>query len=149
VAPAFEVEHSHFITADLPIGHSMGREIDGIRLLDPSARVLAAVGQSPRICANTFGKGRAVYLAGHHFDPHNVRLLHRALLWAARQESAMDRWTTSNPATECAWYPGARTLVIVNNTDGLQEPNVISDAGETLHARLEPGACFIRTPGEA
>ena len=142
-APVFEPVKEHFITADLPEDASLGREIDNLRILDLETQVLRSAGKSPRIATRAFGKGRAVYLAGHRFNPTNVRLLHRSLCWAAGKPEAFEFWTTTNPATECAHYPGAGQLVVVNNTLDPQKTEIRRPDRAPLAVELRPRACQI------
>ncbi len=112
----FETASEHFITADLPEEFSLGREIDDLRLVDTTTTVLAASAKgSPRIGVRALGKGRFVYLSGHRYTADNVRLIHRAILWAAAKESAFDPWSTSHPAAECAYFSHRKELVVINN----------------------------------
>ena len=79
-----------------------------------------------------------MYLSGHKFTPENVRLLHRAIFFAARAEGRFDTWLCSNVRTECAYYPNHRKLAVVNNSDRSQQTRITMDNGETLAADLEP-----------
>jgi beta-D-galactosyl-(1->4)-L-rhamnose phosphorylase len=141
--PTFHVSDDHFITADLPVGHSLGRETEGARILDLDTEVLLAQGQSVRAACRAFGAGRSVYLSGHRYAPDNVRLLHRALLWAGRQENAFSSWSSLNPATECAVYERIGKLVVVNNTLEPQETTVTRPDGSCFTVKLGKGGCEI------
>ena len=78
-----------------------------------------------------------MYLSGHKFTPQNVRLLHRAIHFAAQAEAQLDTWLCSNVRTECAYYPNHRKLAVVNNSDQPQEARITTDSGETLTTNLE------------
>lgn len=139
----FEVSKDpHFITQDLPAGSSLGREIDELRVTDLATNVLAANDQhSPRITTRSFGKGRTVYLAAHRYTPDNVRLIHRALFWAAAKEDDFAAWTTTNPRTECAWYPQSKQLVVINNSMEATSTEVLRPNGERVKVELGPVEC--------
>ncbi|MFP4282863.1 MAG: 1,3-beta-galactosyl-N-acetylhexosamine phosphorylase [Opitutales bacterium] len=129
----------HFITADLPTDASLGKEVEDLKLLEADTTVLLARDKAPRLAVRSFGRGRAVYLAGHRYNNDNVRLLHRALCWAAGKEATLDAWTTTNPATECAHYPQARQLVVVNNTFEPQETAIHRPGAAPLEVTLDAG----------
>ncbi len=133
----------HFITADLEGGLDFGREVDGIFALGPEVRVLAAKEESPRIATNLFGKGRGVYLSGHKFAPQNTRLIQRAIHWAANRENDFQKWNCSNIRTECAYFPGKKKLVVINNSAARQQTGVWDGAGGTRRVSLKPHGIAI------
>lgn len=135
----------HFITSDLTIAPDFGKGIDNIYVLGPTTQVLADKDKSPTVAIHPFGKGRSVYLSGHKFNPENTRLLTRAIFWAANRETDFDRWRCTNVYTECAWYPGSRKLVIINNSGERQQTQVLTENGHTYEATLEPYAIEIAT----
>lgn len=47
------------------------------------------------------------------------------------------RYLTDNPHTECAWYPGSRRLVVINNSEKSQRTFIKTDFGLS-EAVLEP-----------
>jgi beta-D-galactosyl-(1->4)-L-rhamnose phosphorylase len=119
----------HFITEDLEADLDLGREVDGIYVLNSGVQVLAEKSGSPRIAANSFGKGRAVYFSAHKFAPQNTRLIHRAIHWAANREADFRKWNSANIRTEAAWFPKKRKLVVINNSAEPQKTEVwIPDA---------------------
>jgi len=134
-----ECNEEHFITAGLPIGTSLGKEIDAVRPISPEVIILRCGLSTVQIAVNQFGRGRAVYMSGHRFSPELVRLLHRTLFWAAGKEADFSAWTTTNVHTECAWYPGSACLVVVNNSAEPQKTSVRTAGGEKLDFQLEPG----------
>ena len=63
------------------------------------------------------------------FSPENTRLIHRAIYWAAGHEEDFHTWTCSNVNTECAWFPGNKQLVVINNSGTDQSTDVCDDDG--------------------
>ncbi|HSV27591.1 MAG TPA: 1,3-beta-galactosyl-N-acetylhexosamine phosphorylase, partial [Sedimentisphaerales bacterium] len=122
---AFELHAGgHFITADMPSSPDFGADVAEVFPMGSRTTVLAARGKSVQIAANSFGKGRAVYMSGHRFTAENVRLVHRAMLWAAAREKDFSPWTCSNIHTECAYYPESGRLVVINNSGQRQQTDV-------------------------
>ena len=68
-----------------------------------------------KLVANGYGKGRGVYIAGLPYSSQNARLLQRALFWAAHKEEEMFKAFSSDPETECSYYPELGKYAIVNN----------------------------------
>jgi beta-D-galactosyl-(1->4)-L-rhamnose phosphorylase len=128
----------HFVMKDSKTSLDFGPDIDGIYILDGRTEVLVANGRSPMVTTRSFGRGRSVYLSGHKFTPENVRLLYRAIFFAARAEERFDTYLCSNVHTECAYYPNHRKLAVVNNSDRSQQTRITTENGETLAADLEP-----------
>jgi len=131
-------DRSHFILEDIAAEPDFGTDVSGIYVLDGRTRVLAARGKSAMITTKMFGKGRTVYLSGHEYTPENVRLLHRAILFAAAAENCFDTYRTTNVRTECAFYPGHRKLAVVNNSGCGVETDVILGNGARVHLVLTP-----------
>ena len=138
----FETRPDHYILRDAGPDPDLGRAVDDLYIIDPGTTVLAAAGPSPRITTRPFGQGRSVYFAGHHYAPRNVRLLLRAIYWAAQAEDRIDQWTCSNLETECAYFPASRQLVVVNNS-ALAQPTTIATPRQPVRVSLEPYACLI------
>jgi beta-D-galactosyl-(1->4)-L-rhamnose phosphorylase len=131
-------ETPHFILKDLASDPGFGKDIDNIYVLDEATEVLAARDKSPMIAIKQFGKGRSIYLSGHKYTPENVRLLHRAVFYAAHAEEQYENYTCSNVCTECAYYPNHRKLAVINNSDQAQDTLIILEKGKTLETNLEP-----------
>lgn len=132
----YTVKPDNFITAEmkevsLPV-------CDGVFVLGGDVEVFSEVNGTPVITGHRFGRGRGVYLSGYRFSIENTRLLMRAVLYAAQKEKAMETYVCSNPMTECAYYPGNRKLVIINNTGDAQKTTVQTAEGETVTAALAP-----------
>jgi beta-D-galactosyl-(1->4)-L-rhamnose phosphorylase len=131
-------ETPHFILKDGGPALDFGVDIDNIFIVDGRTNVLAAKGNSPMITIRSFGNGRSMYLSGYRFTPENVRLLHRAIFFAAGAERQFGTWTCSNVNTECAYYPKHNKLVVVNNADREEQTQVFLKEGKTIQVALEP-----------
>lgn len=68
-----------------------------------------------KLAANGYGRGRGVYIAGLPYSAQNARLLYRAMFWAAHKEDEMYRAFSSDPNTECSYYPDTGEYTIINN----------------------------------
>lgn len=131
----YKVNDSHFIT-------EQNKEInlpacDGVFVTDGSVEVLAESNGQPALTVHAFRKGRGVYMSGYRFNLMNTRLLMRAILFAGQSEADMEQYVCDNPLTECAYYPGSKKLVIINNTGDVQKTKVKTPEG-TVEAVIEP-----------
>lgn len=116
---------AHFITEDaegeIDFGEGMKNvyAIEGADVLDvvisPRFKRNVNVGEV-RLAANEYGDGRGAYIAGLPYSPENARLLLRAMFWSAKKESEMKKAYSSNPLTDCTYYPESRKYAVVNNT---------------------------------
>ncbi len=131
---------SHFITADLDGPADFGTRETFVYVTDPGADVLAAEGLHVMAAANHFGSGRSVFFGALPYDAANSRLLHRAVFWASGREKEMQRWFSSNPLTDCAWYPESKKLVVVNNDAREQQTDVTLGNGKRKSLTLAPHA---------
>lgn len=110
-------------------------------LTDGDTRVLAEQDGCPAIATHAFGKGRGVYLAGFSYSPENARLLLNLMLWA-KGLPLNAAYLTTDPGTECAWFPDARQLVVINNTDTPRTTAVHTPEGDVT-VELAPFATCI------
>lgn len=112
---------------------------DGVYLTDKETIVLAAHGQFPDLTLHKFGKGHGIYLSGFHYSSANARMLLNLILYACRVTEPY--YLTDNANTECAFYPDADKLVVINNTEEVQETSVRTKNG-VITFKLEPyGHC--------
>ena len=153
------LEDGHFVAADVAAGAS-GPALDfvsnlpNLELVSPEARVVAWAKtgdctyfhtyRQPQIVTNRFRSGRSVYFAGFKYDPANTRALHRALFWAAGQEAAFDVWRSTDMRAECAYFPGAKKLAVVNNSREPRRTAIALPRGRVLELELEPLALTVR-----
>ena len=140
---AYRKETEHFVLRDQQGKPDFNKDIDGIFVLDGETRVLAEKDGSPVITVRKFEKGTGLYLSGFKFTPQNTRLLHRALFTAAGCEETFSDWTCSNILTECAYFPGAGKLVVINNTGEEQDSWVCRPDKERVQIHLMPYAIQI------
>lgn len=116
----------HFIQQDQVKTPDFGILKSFVYLNDKNAEVLYE-GQGGHVLAaiNTYGHGRAVYLAGLPFGFENSRLLFRSLLWATRKEKELYNWFSFNMYAECVAFPATGWYAAANNT-GVKQTTVIS-----------------------
>ncbi len=117
---------AHFITADVQGEIDFGESkknvyaLRGTDVLDikisPRFKRSVNVGEV-QLAANSYGKGRGVYIAGLPYSSQNARLLYRALLWSANKESELEKAYSSNPVTDCTYYPESKKYAIINNAN--------------------------------
>ena len=138
-ARPLRLAESHFLTAEPLPGMALG---DGLSFVYPAsdqAQILSVSdGGHVLLSANESGGGRAVYLASLPYNLDNARLLLRALVWAARREAAMRAWVCDNPHTDCAVYPKAGLVAVVNHTGEAQHTVFFDGAGTRLAIDLAP-----------
>ncbi len=90
------------------------RPKEGIYLIDGSTKVLQEKDGMPVLTERTFGKGRGIYLSGYRYSPENTHAL-RSIL--EQGLVSIPLYTTYNPYVDCAYFPGAKTLVLVNGSE--------------------------------
>ena len=132
------VEAGHFITADAAGAPDFGVPESFVYAHDPKASVLATREGHVMCAANTFGRGRSVFLAGLPFSFANARLLHRAIFWAAGREAELKRWHTSNVLTDTAYYPKSKAWVVVNHDAQPQTTTLYDGQGRARRVSLKP-----------
>ncbi len=128
----------HFIMEDVQGSLDFGKDIENIFILNNKATVLVSRCGSPQMAINTFGMGRGVYLSGHKYSPSNIRLLHRAIYWAAGCEDEYCKWSSSNIYTECAYYPECGMLAVINNSGERQETVITDSQRNSVNVQLNP-----------
>ena len=136
----YEKTEKHFITADLSEQVDLGKVIDGIYVLGPETKVLAEQDGCPVITEYQFKQGRVIYFAGHQFKPDNIRLLHRAIFYAAGKEEEFADWLSSNINVECAYFAKANQLVVINNSFEVQTATITTPNKKEIKVELEPNA---------
>jgi beta-D-galactosyl-(1->4)-L-rhamnose phosphorylase len=115
---------------------------ENLYLTDGKAKVLQEDNGVPVFTVNRFGKGKGIYLTSFTVDPNAARFLLNLLLYAA----GLDReqlYTTGNPYTECAYYPAANTLAVVNMS-GEEQISYIKTPGGPVEIHSEPYGFVVR-----
>ena len=112
---------------------------DHLYLTDKDTRVLAEKDGCPSIATHAFGQGRGIYLAGFAYSPENARLLLNLMLWAKGMSLTQTDYLTDNAGCECAWFPAARRLAVINDTDEPQTTRVRTPEGD-VQVELDPFA---------
>ena len=109
---------------------------DFIFITDGKCKVLAKEGDLPTIAIHDFGKGKGIYLSSFQISNENTRLLLNLMLYA-KGDLGKALYLTDNADTECAFYPNAGRLVVMNETDKDREANVMTEEG-AVHVSLKP-----------
>jgi len=138
----FTVVSDHPITKGIELAKRTGNSISNVYITDTKTQVLAADGKSPTITAKTIGAGRTAYFAGFKYSTVDTQLLSQTLNWLSRKENEIPVWSCQNPATECAWFPKHRKLVVVNNTSEAQSTLLYTETS-AIQVELAPYACQI------
>ncbi|CAH2715616.1 1,3-beta-galactosyl-N-acetylhexosamine phosphorylase [Neobacillus rhizosphaerae] len=131
-------EETHFILQDQKSEIDFGEGMKYVYRVSDSTQILSMDNGDINLAVNEFGKGRAVYISGLPYTPENVRILLRALYWAAAKEEEMFTWYTSNSNTECAAYLQTGNVAIINNSDKVQETEVYRDKNSAVKLSLNP-----------
>ena len=139
---------AHFITADIQgeIDYGEGMKniyaLSGADVLDieisPRFTRNVNVGEV-KLAANEYAKGRGVYIAGLPYSPENARLLLRALFWSAHKEGEMQKAYSSNPVTDCTYYPESKKYAVINNTNEQQTTTFYDVDGKATDLTLGAG----------
>lgn len=99
--------------------------------------VLVQQNKGVQLAAHAYGKGRGVYISGLPYSFANSRLLHRAILWAAHAEQALNTWFSSNHNTEVHAFVKNGKYCVVNNTYQPQDTTVYTGNGESFALHLD------------
>ncbi len=141
-------KRAHFITEDVngEIDYGEGMKniyaLDGTQVLDIkfSDRFIRKVNVGEvGLSANSYGKGRAVYIAGIPYSVQNARLLYRSIFWSANKEREMYKAFSSNPNVECNYYPESGKYALVNNSTESQTTLFFDLAGKSKELCLSAG----------
>lgn len=131
----------HFITKDVKGEIDYGEGMSMIYRAVDSAQVLNVQNNSCNLVVNTFGKGRAFYMAGSPYNAQNARILLRAIFWTAGREEDMLSWFSENPEAEITAYPETKSYSVINNSMQQQETVVHLGDGSTKTLTLAPMSC--------
>lgn len=128
---SFEVETIENL---LPDGYTIPKHAS-VSLTDGNAKVLVAEDEDIKLAVHNFHNGCGIYLSGFEFTRANTRMLLNLILLGAKDNDRM--YLTDNKDTECAYYPDANKLVVINNSSQEQRTSVETSNG-LLHFTLAP-----------
>lgn len=111
----------------MPQGSEVSERVK-CHLTDGKAVVLAAKGNNPLMTKNSFGKGCGIYMSSFSVNNQNTKMLLNLILQAGG-EAIDGNYLTDNADMECAYYPESRTLIVINNTDSVQETTINTEYG--------------------
>ena len=134
----FETVKDHFLAEDGIVLEELRHKKDGVFIKNPDTVVIAADEFNVLAAANTYGKGRGLYLTDLKYSDENVRLLLRALFWAAGKEDEMKRWYSENLHVECTAFPEAGKFIVLNNSQEEQKTVIYNGEGKSVEMTLEP-----------
>ena len=132
------VNRAHFILEDSAAEVELGASSSAVYLSSEKTELLAGTHDKVLLSTHAFGKGRAVYLANYKHNPENIRILYRAILWAAGLENKLKIWFSSNYNTDCAYYPQVKEFIVMNNTNVSQKTTVYNSDGKSTDISLKP-----------
>lgn len=133
-----KLEQNHFIIEDLKTKIDFGESMKSIYTKGDNSRILAMEKGDVALSINTYGNGRAVYIAGLPYNDENCRLLLRAIYWAFNKENDMKKYYVSNEKTECAVYEKVNKMAIINNSKEEQETEVYINGKVDRKIKLNP-----------
>ena len=117
-----------------PQGSHVAAAGKGLYLTDESTRVFAEENGEPTVTEHPFGAGCGIYLSSFEHTTANTRLLFCLLLRAAKCEEPL--YVTDTADVECAYFPAAHRLVVINQ----------SGETRTVSVRTEDGALETAVP---
>ncbi|MBQ4099462.1 MAG: 1,3-beta-galactosyl-N-acetylhexosamine phosphorylase [Clostridia bacterium] len=135
---------SHELTADMT-EFDYGEDkkniyaLDGAKVLDIvfSDRFKRAVNVGEvKMAVNDYGKGKSFYITGIPYSLENSRLLYKAMCYVSGKD--INVCYSSNPLTECNYYPTSKKYAIVNNSDKTQTTEFYDMSGNKSIIELKP-----------
>lgn len=134
----FEPAKEHFLLEDGAVVEELMHKKDGVFINSMDTEVILADEFNVLAACNEYGKGRGLYLTDLKYSDENVRLLLRALYWAAGKESELKKWYSDNLNVECTAFPEAGKFIVLNNSRQEQKTTIYDGEGRTLEMTLEP-----------
>ena len=129
-------EHSHFITEDVKGDIDFGEGMKSIYAL-PGTTVICQRDKEVQMAANSYGKGRCVYISGLPYSFENNSILHRSVLWTASSEDKLNSWFSTNYNVEVHAYVKNGKYCVVNNTYEKQSTTVYKGDGTSFDVDLD------------
>ena len=128
----------HFITEDRSADFDFGESKHDIYALSAATEIIEYSNNEVHMAANTYGKGRGVYISGLPYSYENTRLLMRALFYAASKEDRYHIWYADNLNCEVNAYPESGKYAILNNSNETQTTKFYDGEGNCETITLEP-----------
>ncbi|EHI98334.1 hypothetical protein CDLVIII_1643 [Clostridium sp. DL-VIII] len=128
----------HFITEDVVEPLDFGESQKNIYAIKESTEIIEIEKDNLLMASNSYGKGRAVYIAGLPYSAQNTRLLTRACFYVANKEERMKKWYCDNIYCEVAAYLDCKKYAVVNNSNEKQTTNVYDGIGIAAKIELKP-----------
>lgn len=128
----------HFITEDRSADFDFGESKHDIYALSPATEIIEYSNNEVHMAANTYGKGRGVYISGLPYSYENTRLLMRAMFYAASKEDRYHIWYADNLNCEVNAYPESGKYAILNNLNETQTTKFYDGEGNCETITLEP-----------
>lgn len=128
----------HFITEDRSADFDFGESKHDIYALSPATEIIEYSSNEVHMAANTYGKGRGVYISGLPYSYENTRLLMRAMFYAASKEDRYHIWYADNLNCEVNAYPESGKYAILNNSNETQTTKFYDGEGNCETITLEP-----------
>lgn len=128
----------HFITEDRSADFDFGESKHDIYALSTATEIIEYSNNEVHMAANTYGKGRGVYISGLPYSYENTRLLMRAMFYAASKEGRYHIWYADNLNCEVNAYPESGKYAILNNSNETQTTKFYDGEGNCETITLEP-----------
>lgn len=128
----------HFITEDRSADFDFGESKHNIYALSAATEIIEYSNNEVHMAANTYGKGRGVYISGLPYSYENTRLLMRAMFYAASKEDRYHIWYADNLNCEVNAYPESGKYAILNNSNETQTTKFYDGEGNCETITLEP-----------
>ena len=128
----------HFITEDRSADFDFGESKHDIYALSPATEIIEYSNNEVHMAANTYGKGRGVYISGLPYSYENTRLLMRSMFYAASKEDRYHIWYADNLNCEVNAYPESGKYAILNNSNETQTTKFYDGEGNCETITLEP-----------
>ncbi|MEG0134156.1 MAG: 1,3-beta-galactosyl-N-acetylhexosamine phosphorylase [Clostridium sp.] len=127
----------HFLTEDIVEDINFGESKQNIYAVKESTEIIRNENGDLTLSANSYGKGRAVYIAGLPYSPQNTRLLMRSCFYAASKEEEMKKWYCDNIYCEVSAYIESNKYAIINNSTEKQVTNLYDGLGNVMKIELD------------
>ena len=103
---------------------------------DPNLDIM--IGGDVYLSANSYGKGRAVYICSLKDSYDAFRLIYKALLWAGSKEENYYKGLSTDVRTDCYYYPTKNRYAVLNNVDEEVSTTFYDINGNKKNITLKP-----------